>query len=381
MERALGAVFWLSIFIVAYSYCLYPPLVWLFSRCFSRRVRSSADFKPSVGIVIAVYNEEAVIKKKIDNLRSLEYPDGRMAIWVGSDCSTDRTVEVLRAMHDPRIHIWEAQSRAGKTGVLNNLVPQVDADIILFTDANTMHRPDSLGRLVQAFADPRVGGVAGNIEHATRSSSELEENLYRNFESFQKTCESRLHSAISAFGGFYAVRRELFRPIPFNAYSNDDVLIPMGVIRQGYRMIFDPCARSSEDSTENAAIEYARRVRIGAGNFQAFFWLLDFLNPLRGWPWFCFVSHKAARWFSPLFLCAAIVSCALLAGIGAGISYRILFLCGCAFLCAGASHLVVPIRLTKAIYYFLIMNVALAAGLIHYCKGIRSAAWERTKRQ
>ncbi|MBN1577896.1 MAG: hypothetical protein JW913_15155, partial [Chitinispirillaceae bacterium] len=204
--------------------------------------------------------------------------------------------------------------------------------------------------------------------------------IYRAFESKQKFYEGTLHSTISAFGGFYAIRKSAFRPIPANSYSNDDVLIPMNVIRQGLRMIFEPEAISEEEMTGNVKSEFDRRIRIGAGNFQAFFWLLDFINPSRGWPSFCLVSHKFSRWFSPLFLLAAMVSCGVLFFKSDIDLYRMLFASGMMIAMTGILHKFIPLRITRHVFYFLVMNTALVLGFFRFLSGIKSAAWSRTER-
>lgn len=381
MTRTLTAVvFWSSLGIVLYSYALYPLLLNVLARLFGKDVKEDATLWPTVAVVVPVYNEEKVIRQKVENILAIDYPPELLSVWVGSDKSTDRTTDIVRSFPNNRVHLWEAPRRGGKTEIINRMVPLISADIIVFTDANTMHRSDILTTVVPAFGDPSVGGVAGHINHATGPSSEREEKLYRSFESAQKACESALHSTVSAYGGFYAIRREVFRQLPPNAYSNDDVLIPMNVVRQGYRVIFRTDALSSEDTTENVAHEFSRRVRIGAGNFQAFFWLLDFLNPLRGWPWFCYVSHKVTRWFSPFAVVAAAVSCIFLAIATPQPLYRVLAAAGVAVGTLGLLGFLLPFRLTRYASYFLVMTAALGLGFVRFCRGIRSAAWERTAR-
>jgi cellulose synthase/poly-beta-1,6-N-acetylglucosamine synthase-like glycosyltransferase len=377
--NTLQLLFWLSLFLLVYSYALYPVLLSFFARMFGRPARTVGAYFPSVGVVVPVYNEEAVVRQKVENILAMDYPEGKLSVWVGSDCSTDATHAIVKGMGDPRVHLWIADKRGGKTEVINKLAPLVDAEVLLFTDANTMHRPDGLKLMVRWYADPSVGGVAGHIDHVY-AERELEEVLYRSFESRQKVLESRLHSTISAFGGFYSVRREVFAPIQFNAYSNDDVLIPMNVIRRGYRVIFDAGARSHEDTTENIKHEFSRRIRIGAGNFQAFFWLLDFLNPLKGWPWFCYVSHKVTRWFSPFFILAAMASSLLLVCTHGPLAYNVLFYAGCAMVAIALSYLVFPLPFFRPLYYFTSMNAALFVGFFRFLGGIRSAAWSRTER-
>ena len=373
-------LFWLSFAVVLYSYTLYPLLLLLFVRLFGKPVQQSSDYFPFIGVLVPAHNEERVIKKKIRNILSLNYPPDKLSVWIGSDCSTDKTETIVSTYPDKRVHLWVAPKRGGKTEILNRLAPEIEADIILFTDANTMHRSDCLKAIVRNFADPSVGGVAGHIEHARGSEDDSGEGIYRSFESRQKYMEGRLHSTISAFGGFYAIRKDVFRPIPFNSYSNDDVLIPMNVIRQGKRVIYEPEAVSEEENTGNVASEFSRRIRIGAGNFQAFFWLLDFLNPRKGWPAFCLISHKFTRWFSPFFLLSGFISSGVLF-FKSGIDlYRILFATGSLIFTAGMLHKVIPLRLTRHVFYFLVMNLALIIGLFRYCSGIRSAAWSRTER-
>jgi cellulose synthase/poly-beta-1,6-N-acetylglucosamine synthase-like glycosyltransferase len=376
---ALQIVFWISLFLLVYSYALYPLLLSLFARLFGRPAAADESYFPRVGVVVPVYNEEAVVRRKIENLLALDYPKDKLSVWIGSDCSTDATHEIVGSIGDPRVHLWVADARGGKTEVINKLAPQIPAEVLMFTDANTMHRRGSLRKMVRHFADPSVGGVGGHIEHLF-ARKEFVEVLYRSFESRQKVLESRLHSTISAYGGFYSVRKELFRPIQYNAYSNDDVLIPMNIIRNNCRIIFDADAVSEEETTENIKHEFSRRIRIGAGNFQAFFWLLDFLSPLKGWPWFCYVSHKATRWFSPFFIIFAALSCAVLAFAGGPGFYAVLFYTAVFLTAVALSYRIIPLPPVRALNYFITMNAALFAGFFRYVSGIRSAAWSRTER-
>ncbi|MBD3390547.1 MAG: glycosyltransferase [Chitinivibrionales bacterium] len=381
MLNALELVFALSIIGVVYSYAIYPTLLVFLSTFFGRPARKSPDSIPRIAVIVPAFNEERVIRRKIENVLALDYPPDRLSLWVGSDQSSDGTDSIVKSFADPRVHLWVAPERGGKTAILNRLVPRVDAEVVLLTDANTLHRPSSLRLLVRSFADGAVGAVAGHVEHqAPGSEIKAEETVYRSFETWQKSMESVLHSSISAFGGFYAVRKELFRPIPDNAYSNDDVLIPMNVIRQQRRVIFDPEAIAEEDLSENATLEFRRRIRIGAGNFQAFFWLLDFLNPLRGWPAFCYVSHKVSRWFSPLFILGAYLSCGVLAFMAPFFVYRALFGLGAAMLVAALSYKLLRLSAFRPMFYFFSMNAALFLGLFRYLGGIKSAAWTRTER-
>jgi cellulose synthase/poly-beta-1,6-N-acetylglucosamine synthase-like glycosyltransferase len=375
-------IFWISVLEVAYSYALYPALLRLFSRLFGRAPAPSGGDLPSVAVVMPVYNEEKIIADKLRNVFALNYPAHKLSAWIGSDRSDDRTEEIVRSYNDPRVHLWVAPERCGKARILNALVPQVNAEVLVFTDADIMLEPESICLLARHFADPAVGGVGGRATlMQTETLENPEEVAYLAFEAAQKKRESALHSTISAFGSFYAIRKNLFVPFHPHTYSNDDVLMPMNIIRQGRRMLFEYDAVSREKMFSLVGKVFKRRIRIGAGNFQAFFWLLDFLNPKYGWPWFCYVSHKVSRWFSPLFIACAAVTCGLLAFVSAALLYKILFAAGALFTVSGLLHRIVPLKFSRKIFYFLAMNAALALGFFRFLGGIRSAVWSRTERQ
>jgi hypothetical protein len=145
-------------------------------------------------------------------------------------------------------------------------------------------------------------------------------------------------------------------------------------------MCFEPSAVSYEEVSQRVGLKFNRRIRIGAGNFQAFFWLLDFLNPARGWPWFCYVSHKVSRWFSPMFICLAAVCCGILSISGGRLVYELFFIPGVLFVTAGLLHKFIPLPLARKVYYFLAMNLALIFGFFRFLSGIRSAVWSHTER-
>ncbi len=385
MIPVLSIIFWIAIGLVLWSYVFYPVALNFLAGFFGRKPSFSETFIPSVAILVPAYNEESVIARKIENLLALDWPADKLSIWIGSDQSGDRTEEIVRelAAKDPRIHLWRSPDRGGKTQVINRLLPQIEnGELILFTDANTMHNKNCIRKMAGYFFDDSVGAIAGNIKHDHGLENiEEAENNYRSFEVWQKINESLLHSCISAFGGFYMLRKSLFKPIPENAYSNDDVLIPMNVIRSGKRVFFEPSAVSHEDFTGDLATEFRRRIRIGAGNFQSFSWLPDFLNPLKGWPMFCYFSHKVIRWFSPILLLISFVNLAILSALGAPEFYMVLFtIASAGSLISIIGWRVLKIGPLRAPYYFLAMNVALLMGLVRFTNGIKSAAWGRTQR-
>ncbi|MBN1128980.1 MAG: glycosyltransferase family 2 protein [Chitinispirillaceae bacterium] len=375
-------LFWCSIAVLLYSYLLYPLLLPLLARTFGRPARFTSGNEPTIAVMVPVYNEAKVIEGKLRDILSCDYPPDKLSVWVGSDCSDDGTDDIVGNCGDTRVHLWRSPVRSGKAGILNRLVVQADAEIIVFTDADIRFERNSLRVLAGNFADPAVGGVGGHtIQRKSGMVVKNEEMRYRAFEASQKMLEARLNSTISAFGSFYAIRKSLFVPFHPHTYSNDDVMMPMNIIRQGYRMYFDIRAVSYEEAVEQTDIEFGRRVRISAGNFQAFFWLLDFLNPFRGWPWFCYVSHKVTRWFSPLILLIALVCCGLVAFGTSLVLYKIFLAFGFLTLVLGLLHKIMPLPYGHAFFYFLVMNIAVLFGFFRFLRGIRSAVWARTERR
>ncbi len=380
MELVLLIIFFLSLLLFLYSYFGYFILLKILLKIFLKPIKIDSAFEPIVAIIIPVYNEENIISKKIENIFSLNYPKEKIEIWVGSDCSSDNTEKIVNRYKKDSVKLYRASDRIGKAGILNNIVPLVDAEMLLFTDADIIFHKDSIRHIVKNFADSSIGGVAGHTIHVGYSNNKKEENIYRSFEADQKKMESKLHGTISAFGSFYAIRKSLFIQFPKNSYSNDDVIMPMNIVRQGYRMIFEPEAISEEVINEDISTEFKRRIRIGAGNYQSFFWLLDFLNPLKGWPFFCYISHKVLRWFSPILLISIFLSCGFLAYISKMPLFISFFLMFNFCILIGLSYFGFPSRVTRPIYYFLLMNLALILGLFRYIRGIDSAIWSPTKR-
>ena len=164
-------IFWCSIAELAYSYLIYPVLLWFLAWRFGRPSKLSQNYEPSIAVVIAVYNEEKVIAEKLHTIFAVDYAPEKLSVWIGSDCSTDMTEEIVRNFGDPRIHLWVAPERSGKAGILNHLVPQVDAEILVLTDADIMFEKDCLRELVKHFIDPEVGGVGGSSKGRLRRST------------------------------------------------------------------------------------------------------------------------------------------------------------------------------------------------------------------
>lgn len=389
---------WLSLGAIVYSYALYPLLLiacnalrsarsdWRYvSGGGSRRTAALQGASPRVDVLVAAYNERRHIAERIHNLCAGDYPADRLTIRVGSDGSDDGTVEVARvaaAEHADRpIDLAAFQVRRGKPSVMNDLVARSDADIIVFTDANTSFAPEAISQLVRHFEDPEIGCVCGELRLEAAGGTENRDHIYWRYERFLKFQESRLGALLGANGGVYAVRRSLYEAIPANTVV-DDFWISMALIEKGWKSRYDPEAVAVEDVPERIADEFGRRVRIGAGNYQALrrFWKV--LDPRRGYLALAFFSHKVLRWFVPHFMVLALLANVALLGVP---GYRCLLLAQVLFYATAWSGHALSRRggapaLLRLPLFFVSMNLALLLGCKRYLSGRLGGTWARTAR-
>jgi hypothetical protein len=305
-------VFWASAALVVYAYLGYPVLVWLLARSAGRPPHTAA-IEPSVSLLVAAYNEAGVIAAKVRNARALDYPAHRLEIVVASDGSTDGTARIARAAAatsaGPRVRVLDFERNRGKIHVLNDAMPQLAGDIVVFSDASSMLEPSSLRRLVAHFVDPGVGAASGvyHVGNADGAALGRQEDLYWKYETFLKRQEAAIGTLTGAHGSLYAMRRGLY-PFPPAGTINDDFVIPTSVLRHGYRIAYEPGAVACEDAHEMEG--FGRRVRITAGNIAQLREARSLVT--RPLALVCFLSHKAGRVFAPLALAAMLLSNLLL---------------------------------------------------------------------
>ena len=316
-------VFWSSIIIILYAYIGYPLLIYALSFFYKKPMRGKYLY-PTLSILVAVYNEEKNIENKIRSLLSVDYPEERLEILVGSDGSDDRTVELVLKYVSRRLKLFRQKTRQGKPSMLNVLAAQANGEILVFTDARQRLDKNALKELVKHFADEKVGSVSsalfyknGNLDTKTAGIG-----MYWKYEKFIRKSESRMGSMLGATGALYAIRKELFPVLPANLIL-DDVYIPMRIVGQGFRAIFDKKAKIFDSMYEDPKLEFYRRARTLAGNYQLFFYLGYLFNPLKGKISWQFFSHKILRLMVPFLLVVALIANAMLLG---GVFYADLFL-------------------------------------------------------
>lgn len=307
-------LFWVSVLLVGYTYVGYPALMraWAALR---PRLPSSGGIEPRVTLLIVAHNEVTRIQGRLANLLALDYPRDRREILVASDGSTDGTPERARPYEQGGVRVIPFVARRGKPAVLNELVRQARGEIVVLADARQRFETGALRALVAPFSDPEVGAVSGELvltENADGTAVGEGVGFYWRYEKLIRWSESRVDSAVGATGAIYAIRRDLFEPIPEDTIL-DDVLIPMRIARRGYRVLFEARARAFDRAAATAGEEFGRKVRTIAGNFQLFAREVWLLNPFRNRLWLQTVSHKGLRLLSPLVLIAAFCANLLLA--------------------------------------------------------------------
>ena len=371
---------WVSFVTLLYIYIGYPLLVWLLARAFGREPQRKA-ITPTVSLLIPAYNEAAYIEAKLRNSLALDYPKEKLEIVVASDGSTDRTNAIVNAFRGEGVKLLLMRDNIGKSAMLTRTVPLLRGEVVVFSDASSELEPDALRRVVRHFADRRVGCVSG-LYRLRGTGGDLRgegEGLYWRYETFIKRQESRLHSILGAHGAFYAIRKELFARLG-EATINDDYIIPMRIVAQGYRAVYDPEAVAWERERASVEGEFARRRRIAAGNCQQIVELRGMLSPWHGWVAFCFFSHKVLRTLAPLFLLALFV-----ASVGVPAPWGSLALAAQALFYGSAWAGYLMQRHGRMVtwlsppLYFCLGNLAMLAGLLKFCFSRDRFVWERSR--
>jgi cellulose synthase/poly-beta-1,6-N-acetylglucosamine synthase-like glycosyltransferase len=375
--------------LVAFTYVGYPVVLagWgalhdlrgalrFFSGGPDRRERPDPPEWPRVTVVLAAFDEEACIREKVENCLALDYPPDRLDVVVGCDGCTDRTAAVAREAGRGRVRVVELSPRQGKASVLARLVPAAPGDVVVLTDANVVFHPGAVRALARRFRDPSVGAAVGRLRLRTRDGAG--EGAYWAYESFLKYLEGKLGCVLGANGGIYAVRRILFPPLPSDTIT-DDFVVPLRIAVRGWKVPFEPTALAWEDAPDDPVVEFGRRARIGAGNWQALVRLPDLLDPRAGFVAFAFVSHKLLRWLTPFLLAVALGANLVVASAPGAWGARALLAAqlGCYALAAAGDGAGAPGRAAR---HFVAMNAALAVGFWRFLRGTQRAAWRRTAR-
>jgi cellulose synthase/poly-beta-1,6-N-acetylglucosamine synthase-like glycosyltransferase len=357
---ALKAVFWLSLGALLWTHLLYPLGAAALARVRTRRVRKE-PIEPSVAVIVAAYNEEPVIERRLENLLALDYPAAKLELVVTSDASTDRTHELVERFGG-RVRLL-VNPRGGKVAAQNRAVRETESEIVAFSDANATWAPDALRRLVANFADPDVAYVCGRLVLEAADGSN-QEGVYWRYELAQRDAESRLGSVTGGNGSIYAVRRSDY--VEVDPKWGHDLSLPYRMVQAGRRAVYEPAAQAFERPTPSNETEYRRKVRM----FEHCWEITLRGSMLKRLPFgylVAVVSHRLLRYGSGLLHLLLLLASLLL--VGEGRVYQVAV--GTQFLLFAAALAGVAIA-----RYYVLVTWATVVALWNYLRRGVPATWE-----
>ncbi len=383
-------IFWICLALIIHSYLIYPAILYFLSRNKKKNedIFASDDNLPFVSVILSVYNEESVIRQKLRTVFKTNYPEDKFEMLIGSDGSTDKTNTILKlfSVEEPAIRFFAYPERTGKASVLNRLHKEAKGEILIFTDAQVFFTPDLIYNLAKHFRNDSIGLVGANIvnKKSDISGISIQEWSFMSREIDLKYKEGLIWGKMmGAYGACYAIRNELFEPVP-KGFSVDDFYVTMKVLEKKYRCILEKEAVCFENVPNRLIDEFRRRIRISAGNYQnlrAFYKLL--------WPpytalSFSLLSHKVLRWIGPFLLLLLIISNIFLFKVN--LFYRIALITqGILIIIPFIDFLLrklnIHIVFLRFITHFYSMNLALLAGFFKFIKGSETNVWQPTQRK
>ncbi len=387
-------IFWVSLFLIFYSYVGYGILVWILVKIKSLlggpkapAIPHDADW-PAVALVVAAYNEEDFIEEKIRNTFALDYPKDKLELIFITDGSSDGTTDIIR--QHPSIHLLHQPERRGKVAAMNRAIQQVQSPLVIFCDANTLLNTGCIKEIVKHYADPKVGGVAGEkkiMQQGKDAAAAAGEGLYWKYESFLKKLDSDLFTTVGAAGELFSVRKALFEKAPEGTIIEDFVQ-SLKLVINGYVVRYEPNAYAAEAPSASIKDEMKRKVRICAGAFQAMLLLKPLFNPfVHPVASFQFVSHRILRWTAcPVALILLLIANIGIVLMGGGPFYQLILVLQAIFYALGITGWIYAsrnIRL-KAVYipfYFLFMNLSVFIGFNRFIRNKQTVLWEKAARQ
>ena len=382
-------VLWASCFVIFYNYIGYALIALALTRIKKKKKTSfPGDYYPTISFVVAAYNEEDCIEKKIINSLQQNYPSAKIEFIFITDGSTDSTPEIIKAF--PSIRLLHLSERNGKTAALNRAVLHAQNEILIFSDANAILNEEACINIARHYYDAFVGGVAGEKKVITLSTdgqnAANSEGFYWKYESFLKKLDSDFHSVVGAAGELFSVRKSLFQPLATEVIL-DDFIISMKIALQGYRIVYEPSAFAMEMPSSSIQDEKKRKVRIAAGGFQSIAMLPEALHFWKHLKLsFLYISHRVLRWtLTPLCLVLALLSNFLLVILYDDPVYNGILMVQIVFYFGALVFQAFPamrnqLSFLKVPYYFIFMNISVFQGFFKFLQKKQSSVWEKAKR-
>jgi len=389
----LKIVFWVSFFIIFYSYLGYGIFLWIYLRFKTPGKATlplhSISFEPEISLIIATYNEEAIIKKKIENTLSLDYPSNKIKLIIIADGSTDESVNIISRYS--QIQLLYEPKREGKVAAINRAMEFITTPFVIFCDANTFLNKESIREIVKHFLDPTIGAVAGEKKVMNLSGDQdttgAGEGLYWKYESVLKQLDAKFYTVVGAAGELFSIRTALYEPVQ-NDVLLDDFIISMEICKKGYKVMYEPRAYAAEAPSLTIKEEQKRKIRISAGGFQSIVMLKSLLNIFKyGRLSFQYISHRVLRWaLCPVLLPLLYIANMFLYFLYDEQFYQIMLILQTLFyLSAFIGWLMVLKKFKSSFfyipYYFVFMNASLYIGFFRYLNNSQSVLWDKASRK
>ena len=356
---------------------------------FLKKNKTSETFElPYISVLISAYNEEKVISDRVKNIAKQNYDLNKLELLIGSDCSSDKTNEILKSLKQKYswLSIYLFDKRRGKAAVLNDLVEKSKGSILIFSDANTEFENEAVLNLIKEFRNPRIGGVSGKLELLEPKDSfekSNQEQKYWKYEVLIKKIEGKLGVLIGANGGIFAIRKELYDPIPVDKAVTDDLFITLTVLKKKFKFYYTFSAKATENTAANLKTEFRRKIRFAATNLQTLHFFKNLLFNKNLLLVYSLWSHKIIRWLSPILLVLIFLINIFLTNFNAVYKGTFYFQIGVYLLAVVgyfASKKNMKIPLVTSIFYFVYSNFAIMLGFLKYLNKSHSGIWEPTTR-
>ncbi len=394
MRTAMEILFWATAGLIVWTQAGYALALWLAAKALDALGRRRASPRhhatralrpgggaasprrpPSVSLIVAAHDEEAVIASKVANALALEYPHSLLEVIVACDGCTDETAQAARRAGAEQVL---ELARGGKIRAQDAAVARSTAEIVAFSDANSLWQPDALRRLAAAFEDPRVGYACGQVrfhQAASGRGASNQEGVYWRYEMALRGLESRLSSITAGNGAIYATRRSSY--VTVDPVMGHDLSLPFNMVKRGLRAVYVPDALASEKMVPSIAGESARKRRM-----MAHTWAIvlrgGMLSPRGYTPGYCLMilSHRLLRYCTPFLHAAALAANLAAVALGAGPLYLATLAIQLALLGLAALGLALPVRLALLARYYVSTTAALARGLFDWLRDGVTATWD-----
>ncbi len=382
-------LFSLCITVPLFSYIIFP---WYVKVSVSNIKKTKNNYQsitewPFVTIVFSVFNEEKVIKRKLESILNSDYPKEKIHILIGSDNSTDQTHQIVEEFisQNKNITLIKKESRNGKLKIINELFDLTNTEHLIFTDANVFFEPNTIKALVYNLIAKDANLVCGNILKFSPKNMGIsgQEILYINFENQLKYNESLKYGfCVGVEGGCYGILKNSFVKVP-DGFLMDDFFITLDVISKKGKVLFEPEAICYEDVNDDPMIEFKRKIRISLGNFRNLKFYKHLLFPIHKGFGFAFFSHKVLRWFTPFalvfsFFLSFILSYYFPLFILISLGYSLLIILPSLTIYLEKINLKIPF--VNNLGHFILMNFALLIGYFKFISASNESAWEPPKR-